>query len=659
MLLFKKSLFTASTTVTPLKKKGKVSVEEKNKPESPKLGSKLNRIPKEKEPEAEVIQLKKIPVKPPASEKQVVIHKAEVTTHCTSELMVHGLHDREDRTIMNLGRTERVFTAEHELIHQFEEAQSVVFEQKTEKSGWTRTLKSNKVEEVEVQSVEKKKITTLSKAEEQKDSVKLKPFEKPRKPEEEPQKITLQKVTTKPKEAEKEVIVHKGEVTRHHDTELLVQKLHQRADREVVARSRNEGIASPESTSVLDHMEEREELKPDNEDSTWTRSTKALKDGEPDLQLTKKKIKKLPKKEEEQEVVTLKPFEKPQKSKETESPKPVKEAEAKTDTEYGLLKRGEPLPRDRPKAASKHKKVDDASSTTPESTQDRKDISVVELVSKEDKPTPAANLHETEETKKPIGARISSQEEIPQKLKQQQIRQVEKTAMSIKEEEKVEQTLQPRKPSISEKKDAMPPTDAERQTEVPKKASEVKKVQSRADRDKLEEKPLDPTEPLKKVNLKKTPSPKAHQTKPEVTEQQNDTETKQSTEKSRRIPKTGSPQDSGGVKFQKLPKRPPQNEATEQEKTSRGSVALVKEVSPRAVQMSKVPTQPEEEVLEMQAEETTGEEDEEAWGWELVPPEDWPGERVDGALETPGIPGGKRGETKAFGTLSSHLRQLI
>ncbi|GAA6231232.1 titin-like isoform X1 [Lates japonicus] len=58
--------------------------------------------------------------------------------------------------------------------------------------------------------------------------------------------------------------------------------------------------------------------------------------------------------------------------------------------------------------------------------------------------------------------------------------------------------------------------------------------------------------------------------------------------------------------------------------------------------MQKVPTQPEEEVFEEEAEEMEGEEEEEAWGWELVPPEDWEGEVVDGALETPGMPGAKR-----------------
>lgn len=63
--------------------------------------------------------------------------------------------------------------------------------------------------------------------------------------------------------------------------------------------------------------------------------------------------------------------------------------------------------------------------------------------------------------------------------------------------------------------------------------------------------------------------------------------------------------------------------------------------------MKRVKTQAEEEVFEEKSEEVIGEEDEEAWGWELVPPEHWEGEGVEGALETPGMPGAKRGEAKA------------
>lgn len=677
----------------PLKQKGKVPVEEKKTPESPKLGRKSTRIPKEKEPEPEVIKLKKVPVKPPEPEKKVVTHKAEVTRHRDPELTVHGLHDREDREII-LGRTERVFTAEEELIHlgHFEEAERVAVVQKTEKEGWTRTLKSHKVEEPEVPSVDKKKITKLPKAEEQKESVKLKPFEKPEKPEEEPQKIKLKKAPTKPKEAKKEVITHKVEVTRHYDTELTVQKLRDREDREVVTLDSTERVfTAHEEASVLGHMEEPEQLEPEDEKSRWIRTPKALKDDEPDLDLTKKKIKKLPKKEEEQEVVTLKPFEKPQKSKEPESPKAKKEVEAKTDMPYTPFKRGETLQRDQPTAAIKHRKKEDTPSTSPEITpevsQDQKEIpqnKQVEQVSKDEKPTPADKLHGKpkiistpdkeqvvlkpltkvtkpeekpekaleEEKKKPVEAKISSRDEIPKELKEQQIRQVEKTATPKKEDEEEEPTLPPRKPSPPGKKEVMPHKEVakeilQKQTEVLQKGTELKKTPSRVGKDKLEEEPLKAIEQLKRVELKKTPSPKVDKTKPQEN-QQIPIEKKPSTEKARRIPKTISPKFSGeAVILKKIPKKPSQEEVSEPEKPSKVPVPLVKEISPRAVQMKKVPTQPEEEVFEVEDEEVEGEEEEEAWGWELVPPEDREGEGVDGALETPGMPGGKRGETKA------------
>lgn len=698
-----KCVFTASTTVPPLKLKGKIPVQEAKTPESPKLKSKFTRIPKEKEPEPEVIKLKKVPVKPSEPEKQVVTNKAEVTRHHDPELTVHGLHDREDRDIITLGRTQRVFTAEEETVQlgQFEEAERFAVVQKTEKEGWTRTPKPQKEEEPEMPNIDKKKIIKLPKADEQKESVKLKPFEKSGKPEEEPLKIKLKKVPTKPKESEKEVITHKVEVTRHYDTELTVQKLSDREDREVITLGRTERVfTAAVEASELGHTEEPEKLEADDEKSRWIRTPKAQKDDEPEPDLTTKKVKKLPKKEEEQEVVTLKPFEKPQKPGAAEPSKDNKEGEAKTDTEHTPFKRGETPQRDQPTAAIKHRKDEDApltsSEETPDVSKDQKEMTQrkkVGQVPKDEEPTAADKLRgkpkiistpdktkeqvvlklsakvakpeekqakaSEEEIKKPVDTRVPSRtprDETPKELKEQQLRKVEKTAPPKKDDEqppeKEEPAVLPKKPSPSGKKEAVPQNEVEK--EIPQKKADIlkkgikliKTPSPSVGKDKVEEeKPLKPIEQLKKVELKKTPSSKVDEPKPKELEHAS-VEKKPSAEKVKRIPKTVSPKVEA-VTLKKVPTKLSPGEASEPEKPSKGRVPLVKEVSPGAVQMKKVPTQPEEEVFEEEAQEMEGEEEEEAWGWEVVPTEDWEGEGVDGALETPGIPGGKRGETKA------------
>lgn len=687
------NLFTASTTVPPLKQKGKVPVQDTKIPESPKLGRTFTSMPKEKEPEPEVIKLKKVPEKPPEPEKQVLMQKAEVTSHHDPELTIHGLHDREDREIITLGRTERIFTAEDELIQlgQFEEAERVVVVQETEKEGWIRTLKPHKVEEPEVSSVDKKKITKLPKADEQKESIKLKPFGKHEKPEEELQRIKLKKVPTKPKEAEKEVITHKVESMRHYDTELTVQTLHDRENHELITLGRTERVfTADEHTSVLGYQVEPKKLESENEKPRWIRTPKALNNDEPDLDLTKKKIKKLPEKEEEQEVVTLKPFKKPQNPEAPDSPKTKKEEGAQTDTAYMPFKRGEMLQRDQPTSAIKCRKNDDTPLTTPQITpdvnKDQKEIPQkkdVGLVPKNEKSTSADKLHGTpkkidkeqvvlkpftkvvmpqekpekeveEEKKKLVEAKKPSRDETPKELREQQIRQVEKSETPKKEAEKLQEkeegTVLTRKPSIPGKKEVIPHEEAgkeilQKQTQVPKKGTEIKKAPPRAGKDKTEEEPHKPTEQLKKVELQKTPPTKIKKTKPKEDEVI-PTQKKASPEKARGIPKTVFPKDYVEAV----------EEVSEPEKPGKIRIPMTKEVSPGAVQMKKVPTQPEEEVLEVKAEEVESEEEEEAWGWELVPPEDWEGEGVDGALETPGMPGGKRGEPKASDL--SHLMSL-
>ena len=84
-------------------------------------------------------------------------------------------------------------------------------------------------------------------------------------------------------------------------------------------------------------------------------------------------------------------------------------------------------------------------------------------------------------------------------------------------------------------------------------------------------------------------------------------------------------------------------------KPSKGKVPMSKEVSPGSVQLRKVPTQLEEVVFEEEYEgqpEEGEEEEEEVWGWELVPSESSTSEdrlaEGEDAVEAPGVT--RRGE---------------
>ena len=595
-----------------------------------------------------MVKLKKIPVKPPEPEKQVETHKAEVTRRHDPELVAHGLHDREDREVITLGRTDRLFTAEEETVQlrHFEEAERVVVVQKTEKEGWTRTIKPQKEQESDRPSVDKKKITKLPKSDEPKESIKLKPFEKSGKPEEEPQKIQLKKVPTKPKEPEKEVITHKVDTTRHYDTELTVQKLRDREDREVITLSRRERVfTAAEETSELGSVQEPEQPEAEDENSRWIRTPKAPKDEEPEPDLTKKKIKKLPKKEEEQEVVTLKPFEKPQKPEEAEPQKAQKEGEAQTDTKRTPFTRAETPQRDQPSAAVKDRTHEDVPVKTPEVghivDKDQTQIQLrnkVDQVPEPEEPSAANKLcgkpkvrpdkEKQEVLLKPCSKVLKTEEKTEKTPEEEKKKSVDikipkrKSPRDETQLRKVEKTMTPKKEGEKpgEKEEAVVPQPGEKEVILQKDAER--------------ELPQKQTDIFNKgVKLQKTPSLRVSKEKVEEEKSLDPTEPK-------RIEKTLSPRDSAeALTLRKVLKKP-----SAEEKPDSVRIPLVKEVSPGAVHMKKVPTQQEEEVFE---EEEVGEEEEEAWGWELVPPDDWDGEGVDGVLETPGMPGGKRGEAKA------------
>lgn len=632
-------------------------------------------MPKDKEPEPEVIMLKKVPLKPSEPEKQVATQRAEVTKHHDPELTVHGLHGREDREVITLGRTERVFTATEGMVQldRFDEA--VAVEQITEKEVWTRTPKPHKAEEPGgASTTDKKKITKLRKPDEQKKSVKRQPTQKSEKPEEVPQKIKLKKVPTKPKESEKQVLTHEGEVTKRYDTEVTIQDLCDREDRDIMTLGKTEQVfTADKESSVLGHLEKPEELEPEDEESRWP-----LKEKELGRDLTKTKIKKLQKKDKDQEIVTLKPFKRSQEAKKAQPPKALEEKEAKTDTTC------EALQRDRPTAAIKQREEDEvflkAPEVTPDVIKDQEDIpqnKEVEQVPKHEKPAPTGKLYgilktistpekgdvvlkpfskvtkpeekpEKEAEKNKVVVTTEPSQSLRDKLVEQQPRAAEKTPIPQTDERKTHENKEPAVPS---KKSSPPGNNV-----IQKREAEKKTPQNQAGAVK---KGTEQTKVSKEVQEESFKPPNSKDT------EQVPTDKKPSAQNIKMIP-AAVEEETVGLK--KPPKKTSPEEVSELDKSSKLRLPMVKEVSPGAVHMKKVPTQQEEEVFEEEAQLVESQEEEEAWGWELVPPEDLEGGGLDGALQTPGMPSGKRGEMKANGLFqeipveapaSSHLKRLI
>lgn len=554
-------------------------------------------------------------MKAPEPPKQVVTHKAEVTRHYNPDLSVHGLHNREDRDIITLGRTEQVFTAEEETVPlgYFAEVERVIAVEETEGDGWMRSPKPKKEEEPEELNVEKKKVNKLPKDEEQKESVKLKPFKKSEKQHEEPQKVKLKKVLPKLKEPKKEVITHQVEVTRHYDSEVTVQKLGLRDDREVKTVVRTERVfTATQEPSDLGHTEELQKLEAEDEKNAWIRIPKGPKDDEPEKDLTKNKIKLLQKKEEELEVMKLKPFEKPQKTEVEEPAKTQKKSEA--ETERSSFKRSEALQRDQHTAAIEHREDSQVNKDQQEVHLRIEDGPKDEDPTATHKPEGKAGLVSTSHVTLKLPATAHKHEDKADRTPDnKRSRPKEKTQKDLEEpqlsKDDVPKPPEKKKPSPSEKKVAEEKIP-QKQTDAFTKGLEPKWTLSpRVAENKAEDKQC--ITPVDTSDLK--PKPK-------------DLET----EKKLRT-----------VTLKRTPQKPSPEEPTDKQ------VRLVKQVSPGAVRVKKVPTQPEEEVFEEKTEEKEGAEEEEAWGWELVPSEDRGGEGVDGAVETPGPPSSKRGEVMA------------
>lgn len=554
-------------------------------------------------------------MKVPEPPKHVVTQKAEVTRHCVPDLSVHGLHNREDREIITFGRTEQVFTAEEETVPlgYFAEVERVITAEETEGDGWTRSPKLKKDEEPEELNVEKKKVNKLPKDEEQKESVKLKPFKKSEKQDEEPQKVKLKKVLPKPKESEKEVITHQVEVTRHSDSGMAVQKLHLRDDRELKTVMRTERVfTATQEPSDLGHTEELQKLEAEDKKTAWIRTPEGQ-------ELTKNKIKLLQKKEEELEVVKLKPFEKPQKTEAEEPAKTQKKSEA--ETERSSFKRSEALQRDQPTAAVEHR----------EDSQVNEDQQEVHLRT-EDGPKKGG---EPAATHKPEGkAGLVSTSHVTLKL----------PATAHKHEDKADRTSDDKRSRPKEKtqKDLEEPQLSKDDIPKPPEQKKPSPSEKKVAEEKIPQKQTDAF--TKGLEPKWTLSPRVAEDKAEDKQSITPVDTSDLKPKPKDLE---TEKKLRTVTLKRTPQKPSREEAPGPEEPTEKQVHLVKQVSPGAVQVKKVPTQPEEEVFEEETEEKEGAEEEEAWGWELVPSEDRGGEGVDGAVETPGPPSSKRGEVTA------------
>lgn len=249
-----KHVFAATNTAPPKNQMGQILLQDVKRSESPKMKTKYSRKHETKEPEPEAIKLKRAPVKSPEPEETVKIVKPEVTWHHDQE--VHSLHKREDHQIITLRRsTERVFTSDKDApaLGHFEELERVTDVQEMEREGSTRTSKPQKERGTNIATVDTKTITIMAKEEDQEESVKLKTFERSGKlkEEEEAQKIKQKTVPAKPSEVEKDAIAHHAEVTRQHQTEMIVHELTDRTYCQLITlEGNNQGFTADEKAST-------------------------------------------------------------------------------------------------------------------------------------------------------------------------------------------------------------------------------------------------------------------------------------------------------------------------------------------------------------------------------------------------------------------------
>lgn len=443
------------------------------------------------------------------------------------------------------------------------------------------------------------------------------------------------------------------------------------------------------------------EIKPESKVEDKAKKTAVAKvpkkDSPEEPGLALKKVKKLPLDTGEPESVKLKPFEKPVKTHpetEKDTKKDEKGSEPATfdkSREPITFQKGE-----RPEKDEKTKEPDVPVKKEKPSIPDKKepDEVAVKAVTR-----PAKDEVPTEPKEKLVKGKgkIPSKDQEPEKVQLKPFTKKpsagspkEKEAAEPKDRKPIELSPLSRAPKDDIKKEPSIPTKkidsqetpdkakevekistpvpVEDKTTPPKKVTPVKKITPKEDEKKpivikkgvlpkeaeeKEEIKLKPVERTKSgIEPEKIPSPKVEKTKPAesvpVQRKPIDDLTK--------TPKTISPKDSteAGI-LKKVPhKISPKQEKSEETPQISGDdkIPVLKELSPGAVELRKVSTQFEEEVFEeeFEYEAEYEDEEEEAWGWELASRDSYGSEGSEeqyleeGALETPGMPGGRRGE---------------
>lgn len=521
--------------------------------------------------------------------------------------------------------------------------------------------------------------TTVKKEveEEEQEIVKLKKIQSaPTKEAEEdkPQKVDRTTVIDVEKMVHKEEVVEVSVVTRQTEEDKKSQDKDNGVKKSDIKKPKEQDLTETSKDPWARHKPSPKHEIPEDK-IALKKTPKAPKDEEalaPGALL--RKVKKLPLDEEEPEVVKLKPHQKPSEIAE-ELQKDIKD---KPDKDTLAFQKGDRVPRQ-------------VETKEPTKKPEKTPADVKEPPAKVLKPGDKKKTPEKET--EPYGASVKVKK-IP--MQEPEVESVKLKPMSKPQKEAVEPEKKPpedkgkksadglqhaptggherlkekeaeqRKPEISEapekrsaKEAELLPVDKtmshvpvsvkkpERVPEEPIPVELKKGVTPKAKEDK-EEVTFKPVEQLKKVELKKTPSPKKEKLKEAEAFL---IEKKLNADKLRKTPKTVSPNDSvEAVTLKKILKK------TSVEEKVTDKVPLVKEISPRAVEMKKVSTQPEEEVFEeeFEAEEEAGQEDEEAWGWELVPrdsygSDDLEREVQDEALEVPGVT--RRGELAATNSL--------
>lgn len=539
-----------------------------------------------------------------------------------------------------------------------------------------------------------KRATRVSKdKDEDKEMVKLK---KVLKPEEEEHK-EAPKVYA---EARTEVMITESYEAEMHFETYEVTKRVEKIQPEVEIKKPAETEQAPPETKPETELEEKAKKTPIG------KVPKKDTPEEPGLAL--KKVKKLPVDTDEQESVKLKPFKKPIKppgETEKDTKKDEKGREPLTfdrSREPITFEKGE-----RPEKDKKPKEPDALPKKEEPSVPDKKvpdevGVKPVTKPPKEEAPTePKEKLL--------IGkGKIPSKEEEPEVVQLKPIPKKpsagspkEKEAPEPKERKPIEFSPLTRPPKDEIKTEpSIPPKKVDSQ-ETPDKAKEVEKIPTpvpvedkKAPPKKVTPKKVMPKEDEKKpivtkkgilpkeaeekeevilkpvertksgVEPEKIPSPKVE--KPKPTEPVS-VEKKPSEDLAKK-PKKVSPKDSiEAVTLKKVPQKVSPKEEKSKEPPQvpeKKEIPVIKELSPQAVELRKVSTQFEEEVFEEEFEaefEAEYEEDEEAWGWEVASRESYGSEGSEeryleeGALETPGMPGGRRGERVAVNYINECL----